>query len=582
MKTGIPTDRQVDRRNFLRRMGALTAAASGGVLDGVWRAAPAAAQGTLPVAIPTLTVQETDPAAFSVVEAASLLREGGISPLELAEACLARVGRFDGVLRAFNTVTDEALLAGAQAATAALADGSREFPPLHGIPLAIKDNYFTEGVTTTANSHIFTDFVPSYDAEAWRRLREAGALLLGKTQMGPLATSRATTPDGEVTTRNAWAPGNPSVSPGGSSSGSATAVAARMATGSTGTQTGGSITNPSEAQALTGIKPTMGRVSLRGIVPLTYTRDHPGPLARDARDAALLLQVMAGPDPADPRTLGQPPVPDLLGASLPAYGPGGSVRLRWPTRIGVFPDYLDEPAGGEPREPGPDATAAEREQWLYRREDWVRRRNARAGRAAMLQTFRELGAEVVEVPYPQDWDVLTGGDFNNVRLPERAEPFLEHLQRDVRLFGVSLSPWINGLLLPGTEYLRGQRAKMLLLQRILDGIFSRCDVVAQDSPIPFDIVGLPLITFPVGMVESRDGPLPVGGMLGGMPYAEDRLLSLAGAYQTVTDWHRRRPADPTESGGEGGAGSAAPASAAGRRREAGLRLDVLDVLEACE
>ncbi|HSG46475.1 MAG TPA: amidase [Longimicrobiales bacterium] len=564
----------MDRRSFLRRMAALTASA--GTLETVWSAAPAAAQERAAVAIPSITVQETDPSAFTVLEAASLLRRGAVSPLELAEACLARVRAYDEVYRAFNTVTEETLLAGARAAT----EGMREerLPALHGIPLAMKDNYFTAGVPTTANSHIFAGFVPEYDAEAWRRLKEAGALLVGKTQMGPLATSRATTPDGEVTTRNAWAPGSPEISPGGSSSGSATAVAARMAAGATGTQTGGSITNPSEAQGLTGIKPTMGRVSLRGIIPLTYTRDHPGPIARDARDAALLLQLMAGPDSADPRTLGQPPMPDLLGATEPVRTVGGGVRLRWPTRIGVFPDYLDEPAGGAPRDPGPQAQGDEREEYRARLEAWERRLNARAGRAAMLETFQALGAEVVEVPYPEDWELLTGGAFNNVRLPERAEPFLEYLQRDVRLFGVSLSPWINGLLLPGTEYLRGQRAKLVLLERILDGIFARCDVVAQDSPIPFDMVGLPLVAFPVGMTETAAGPLPVGGMLGGLPYGEDRLLSLAGAYQAVTDWHRLRPADPELSAGPGG-GDTGPG---GRRRNEPLRLDVLDVLEASQ
>ena len=130
--------------------------------------------------------------------------------------------------------------------------------------------------------------------------------MLGKTQMGPLATTRATTPDGVVTTVNAWTPTNPNIDPGGSSTGTATAVAGRMATSGIGTQTGGSITAPSNAQNLTGLKPTMGRVSLHGIIPLSYTRDHPGPLARDAKDAAIMLTAMAGEDPDDPRTQGLP------------------------------------------------------------------------------------------------------------------------------------------------------------------------------------------------------------------------------------------------------------------------------------
>lgn len=587
----LPTDRRVDRRAFLRRLGTLTAAASAGGLEAVWRTRPVAAETVPALRLPHLTVQETDPAFLSVAEAVTLLQNRVLSPRELVEACLDRIRAHDALYQAFNTVTAEGALARAREAEAAFSGGGttgvqpQGWGILSGIPLALKDNFFTAGIPTTANSHIFADFVPDYDAEAWRRLRGSGAVLVGKTQMGPLATSRATTPDGEATTRNAWAPHESRVSPGGSSSGSATAVAAGMALAATGTQTGGSITSPSEAQGLTGIKPTMGRVSLRGIIPLTYTRDHPGPLARDARDAALLLQVMAGPDPADPRTLGQPPLPDLVEAATPAETPGGSLRLRWPTRIGVLPDFLQEPDRVDP--PGADASQEEVERYQRIREFRERRADASGLRRAMLSTFQALGAEVVELPFPDDWETLTSGEFNNVRLPERAEPFLEHLRRDVRDFGVSLSPWINGLLLPGTEYLRGQRAKLLLLQRVLDQVFSRCDVVVQTSPIPFDIIGLPLIAFPIGFQETEDGTLPVGGMLGGMPWAEDRLLSLAGAYQAVTDWHRRRPPEPEGAVGGSGAPGAGGARREGRPRSSRkdappLRLDVLDVWEECQ
>ncbi len=565
----LPTDRTVDRRAFLRRAGALTAAASTGALGSTLIPAPASAMSSAsgrPLRMPEVAdPQVANPAFLSVAEAAAAIRNGDLSAVELVEACLDRVRRFDGVYMAFNTVLDDQAMAAARVADRATSRGESS-GALHGIPLAIKDNYYTAGVRTTANSHIFADFVPEYDAEAWARLAARGAILLGKTQMGPLATSRATTPDGQATTLNAWAPGDSSISPGGSSSGSATSVASRMALSSTGTQTGGSITNPSEAQGLTGLKPTMGRVSLRGIIPLTYTRDHPGPLARDAMDAAIMMSIMAGPDRGDPRTLGQPRLPDLVTAATPVRR-GGRAELRWPTRIGVVEGYLDGPALVELI--SPNASPDERARWERSLAMESRGRAEATARRDMLDTFRQLGAEVVPVELPRDWDVLTSGNFNNVRLPERSEPFLEVLRDDVRKFGVSLSPWINGLLLPGTEYLRGQRAKLLLLRRILDDLFAQCDVVVQTSPIPFDIVGLPLIAFPIGFHGVGDAALPLGAVFGGQPWAEDRLLSLVGGYQAATDWHRRRPVDPVADE----RGDAVPTPPVGERG----RLDVWEI-----
>ncbi len=553
-----PSDRGVDRRRFLERMTALTAAATfapasltalpvehetatGSRRSGTGDAPAGPELSELPRADP---IQATDLTELTLVESAHLIRRGDISSEDLVRAYLERIDRWDGDYQAFNTVLADEAVAQARAVGSSPRGGGRN--ALRGVPLAIKDNYYTAGVPTTANSFLFEDFIPSFDATAWARLREAGAILLGKTQMGPLATTAATTPEGERTTGNAWSPFDPRVSPGGSSSGSATAVASRMAACGTGTQTGGSITNPSNAQGLTGMKPTMGRVSIRGILPLTYTRDHAGPLARDARDAALMLQVMAGPDPGDPRSLGLPPVPDYVAATEPPRGRDG---LLWPTRIGVWPGYLDEP--DPPSEPeqeqgeqgdrvGSTAPRADRGRLAF-----LRRQAEAAARRDMLRAFEDLGAELVEIDPPEHWDTLTGWAFNNVRLPERSEIFLEHLRRDVRGFGVSLSPWINGLLLPAAEYVRGQRAKLILLESILDDVFSRCDVVVQTQPFPFDMVGLPLIAFPIGFeAESTAGPRPIGALFGGLPYAEDRLLALTAAYQRSTDWHRRRPADP--------------------------------------
>ncbi len=568
MERDGPQDGRVDRRAFLQRMSGLTAA--GGLLAvvpdrGMARVHPS------PLRLPRVAQSEVrfrarqvvDPTELTLAEAGVLILDGDLSPTELLDAYLARIRTWDSTLRAFNLVREEGARKEARRFERSPYRGA-----LHGIPVAIKDNFYTAGTPTTANSFIFQDFIPEYDATAVARLRASGAIVIGKTQMGPLATTRASTPTGERTTTNAWAPHDPDVSPGGSSSGSATAVAARCAGSSTGTQTGGSITSPSLAQGLTGIKPTMGRVSLHGVIPLTYTRDHPGPLARDAMDAAIMLQAMAGPDPADPRTLGLPAVPDYVEAAQPVER-GGAPGLRWPTTVGVVPGYTEPSVPDFFRQPPPDdETEAER----LRREQRERRRSRRAydegrRRVAMLQTLERLGARVVEVTLPDGWDQLTASAFNNVRLPERTEPFLEHLRADVRRFGVSLSPWINGLLLPATEYVRGQRAKMLLLERVLDQLFSQCDVVVQTQPFPFDMIGLPLIAFPIGFEGSSGMDLPVGAMLGAPPFGEERLLSVAAGYQSVTDWHRRRPADPT------GSDDGEPP-----RRDAG-RIDALDVME---
>ncbi len=560
-----PQDRSVDRRAFLARMGALTAgvAAGSALRPGLLEAGveaerplgapsvdllpPVHGAGTPPgnpdvaafwraaaADVAERGLDATEPEALAGWEAGVLLREGRLSARGLVDACLARIEGLDGVLRAFNAVPADAARAEASQVDRALRERAGAPDPglVAGLPLAIKDNVHTAGLRTTANAHMFRDFVPDRDATLVARLRAAGGIVLGKTQMGPLATTRALTPDGEVTTLNAWAPDDARVSPGGSSSGSATAVAARMATASVGTQTGGSITVPAAAQGLTGLKPTMGRVSLRGVIPLTYTRDHPGPIARDARDAALLLQVVAGPDPGDPRTLGLPLVPDYLAAATPV-GRGDRSRVRWPTRLGVPPGWAEGSHAGARR------------------------------RQAFLLAMTDGGVEIVTVEPPAGWGELSSGVFNAGRLPERSEPFLPFLREDVRLFGVTLSSWIQGLLLSGDEYLKAQRARLALLRLALEELFGRCDAVVQGSHLAFDMIGLPLVTFPIGFRDASEGgtypgPLPEGVLLGGPPFGEERLLALAALWQERSEHHRARPADPDR------ASSARPVGGRGR------------------
>jgi hypothetical protein len=185
--------------------------------------------------------------------------------------------------------------------------------------------------------------------------------------------------------------------------------------------------------------------------------------------------------------------------------------LRWRTRIGIIPGYA---SGTSPV--------------------------ADARRAFLAALGAIPGATLVDVALPAEWALLTGPEFNNVRLPERSEPFKPYLQTDLREFGVSVTGWLQGALMGADEYLTGQRAKLVLLERVLE-MFDRCDVVVQTSPLPFDIIGLPELALPIGFTAAG---VPIGTILGGLPYAEDRLLSVAAAYQAGTDWHLRRPADP--------------------------------------
>ncbi|MDX6281954.1 MAG: hypothetical protein QOH03_3025 [Kribbellaceae bacterium] len=502
-----PQDTQVDRRTFLHRASALAAVATVGTvaLPSIAYAGPATTPTLDNITAPVRPEAQRDVTELTIAEAATLIRNGRLKPEKLLEAYLARIGSYDAIYQAFNLVLADEALARAKSL------GRGRGGALHGIPLAIKDNYYTRGIPTTANSYLFEKFLPPFDATAVRKLKAAGGIVLGKTQMGPLATTRATTPDGRITTVNAWTPANPSTDPGGSSSGSATAVASRMATSSVGTQTGGSIIAPSNAQNLTGLKPTMGRVSLHGIVPLSYTRDHPGPLARDAKDAAIMLTAMAGEDPNDPRTQGLPPVPDLITAATPVLR-NRKVRVRWKTRVGVIPGFTS----------GTTEVAAAR-------------------RAALDTLAGVQDLRVVDVTLPDEWDVLTNAAFNNVRLPERSEPFLPMLRADLRGFGVSVTGWLQGALLGADEYLIGQRAKVLLLRRVLVDLFEQCDVVVQTSPNPFDSIGLPELALPIGFSTAG---IPIGTILGGKPFGEERLLAVAAAYQALTDWHLRRPEDP--------------------------------------
>jgi len=390
--------------------------------------------------------------------------------------------------------------------------------PLRGVCLAPKDNFYTADLLTEGGSLVFQGFQPSYDATAVATMRAAGGLVVGKAQMGNLAGGRASRYGTTIpTTRNAWTPDDPSYSPAGSSSGTGTAVAARLAVAGIGTQTGGSVIGPGNAQGLTCIKPTFGRISLHGVIPLSYTRDHVGPMARNALDAAILLQVLAHPDPADPRTLGLPAAPNYVRAATPF--PGARPAVRWPTRIGIWPGYLDDDRGG---------VTGLRRQLISELE----------GNA----NVRMVG----EVTLPEQWDELTSSPLGGSHGDPTAF-FIEHLRRDVRNFADRLPRFLNGMLQSADTYVKVQQARMLLLHRIHQQLFNQCDVVLVEGTGAFDGTGLPVLCMPIGFdTDERTGAtVPRGATLAAPAFGEERLFAVAAAWQAVTDHHTVRPPDPS-------------------------------------
>lgn len=513
----LPQDRTVSRRWLLERAAWVSSAAAAGTL----LAPQVAGAADLPLSAVRDPAADTvrpealaDPTELTIAEALNLFDRRRLTPVDLMEAYLDRIETFDPIYQAYNDRTSRNLLV---ARAGALGRRRRRNQLLWGTGMAPKDNYYTDDLLTTANSPIYLGFQPDFDATCVARLKGAGGLIIGKAQMGPLASGRALVPGtASPTTRNAWTPDDIRYSPSGSSGGTATAVAARLATGGLGTQTGGSITSPGLAQGLTAFKPTFGRTSLYGVIPLTYTRDHTGPIARDARDAAIMLQAIAGADANDPRTIGLPPVPDYITAATPVVR-RGAVSLRWTTTVGIFPGFLE---------------ITDPEQLALRQ--------ALVGVLAGIP-----GLTLVDITLPEEWDILTGALSSTTG--EGTNALIEYLKQDVTLFATRLATFLSGTLRSASSYIRVLQARYLLFKRSVETFFSQCDVVLGAAVGAFDGIGFPLSSFPIGFgTDATTGiTVPRGAILGGAPYGEESILSVIAAYQALTDFHLRRPPDPT-------------------------------------
>jgi aspartyl-tRNA(Asn)/glutamyl-tRNA(Gln) amidotransferase subunit A len=477
----------------------------------------------------------------SLVELATGLRDGQFSSEELTRACLERIRRLDGELNSFISVTETEALAAAQAADARIRAG--EAGPLTGIPFAHKDIFCTRGVKTSCGSRMLDNFIAPYDATVTRKLHEAGAVMLGKTNMDEFAmgSSNETSYYGPV--RNPWDTGRV---PGGSSGGSAAAVAARLVPASTGTDTGGSIRQPAALCGITGLKPTYGRVSRYGMIAFASSLDQGGAFTRTAEDAALMLAAMAGFDERDSTSVDRP-VDDYT-ASL-------DVSLKG-MKIGVPKEYTSA---------GLDSAVA-------------------AGIEAALAEYRRLGAEVSEISLPHThlavpaYYVVAPAEcssnlsrFDGVRFGYRAADPKDLKDLYERSRGEGFGAEVKRRILIGTYalsagyydayYLKAQQVRRLIREDFMRA-FDTVDVIMgptapsvafrlgekADDPVSMylsdiytiaaNLAGLPALSIPAGFVDG----MPVGLHLVGNYFAEGRLLNAGHRYQQVTDWHTRCPA----------------------------------------
>ena len=469
--------------------------------------------------------QTTELLDLTLVQAAEAVARGEVTSVALCEASIAAFKTKDGPLNSLIRLDAEAALEAA-AGLDKLRKAGRLLGPLHGVPLAHKDMYYRAGKPCTAGSKIRADFVPNYTSTAIARLEAAGAISLATLNMAEFAQN----PTGHNAhfgdCHNPW---NTAYCPGGSSSGSGAAVAARLTFAALGSDTGGSIRLPAAMCGVSGIKGTQTRVSRYGAMPLSFSADNVGPLARTARDCARLMHIIAGHDPKD-STSSREPVPDYEAAL------DGNVKG---LRIGVPTSYFLDSADAE------IAVALDK----------------------ALATLKASGAVIVDVALPHMDAVATygsvlsraeAGAIHGQWMRERPGDYAVHLS--ARIYG--------GLAVPASYYVEALARRGPLLKAFAAEVFGKVDVLVApalrkavptlaetdiDGGVPgaidafnavsintrpFNYLGLPSMSVPCGF--DRNG-LPIGMMIQGRPFAEARVMKVADAYQRVTDWHRQKP-----------------------------------------
>ena len=458
--------------------------------------------------------ESQDLAALTLKQASDLLRSKAASPVDLTRACLKRIERCNSGLNAFITVTSEQALEAARAMESEQRRGKWR-GPLHGIPIALKDNIDTAGIRTTAASELFKDRVPSEDAEVVRRLQNAGAILLGKTNLQEFAYGGTSSVSYFGPVHNPWALDR---IPGGSSGGSAAATAAGLCFGSLGTDTAGSARIPACCCGIVGFKPTYGRVSNRGVVPLSWTLDHVCPLCRTVADAALILGVIAGYDELDPSSA-DTPVPD--------YSRGFKLQVS-KLRLGV------------PRTPFFEGLDPEIARAVDNAIEVLRKLTATGGEVKLPSTTIPIDEIYVKVRS------VEGYAYHSQWITESPEKYQAVTRERIsRNAGEIKAP----------VYAQARR-ELDLLRRQIKKAFTTVDLLAMPTlptppgtiaqgaepsirnTCPFDVLGLPAISVPCGFTTSG---LPIGLQIVGAPFAESTVLALAHAYERETEWHKRHP-----------------------------------------
>jgi aspartyl-tRNA(Asn)/glutamyl-tRNA(Gln) amidotransferase subunit A len=458
---------------------------------------------------------------LTIAEASTLISKRELSPVELVESRLQRIERLDGELHSFIRVLREPALAAARTAEAEIMAGNLR-GPLHGIPIGLKDIYETKGVATTGHSKVLIDHVPQQDATSVRRLTEAGAIVLGKLATHEFAFGGPSFDLPWPPARNPW---DTTRFTGGSSSGTGAAVAAGLVLGGTGSDTGGSIRGPAALCGLAGLKPSYGRISRTGILPLAFSLDHAGPMAWTAEDCAIMLGAMAGHDPGDPASADRP-VPDYRAAL------SGDIRG---LRIGVIRHFYEDD------NPANEAT--------------------RQAIAAAVQVLEGLGCSVREVRLSPlaDWAacgilimLAEGYAIHEATLRERFADYGEAFRDRMAL----------AALIGGGDYVQAVRRRRELVTEFATAMADLDLVITAAAPseapaidavgkfaiferpsltMPFNVTGVPAMSVCCGYTAAG---LPLAFQLVGKPFEEATVLKLAHAYEKATPWRSARPRLP--------------------------------------